>query len=70
MNRKRNAALHDAITESGWKQWIVADKANITEQRLSNIKAGRQQATVDERKALAKVLRVPVAKLFPKEVSA
>lgn len=70
MNRKRNDALHDAITESGWKQWIVADKANITEQRLSNIKAGRQPATLEERKALAKVLRRKVAELFPKEASA
>ena len=66
MNERRNAHLAEAIHASGWKQWVGADKAGLTEQRLSRIKAGRSEATLDEQKALSRVLRRPVAAMFAK----
>jgi hypothetical protein len=58
--------LHKAIYASGRRQYEIAQKAgNIREPRLSAIASGRLQATPEERKALARVLRVPIAVLFP-----
>ncbi len=64
MNRKRNIALAQAIEDSGWKQFRIAEKAGLTEQRLSRIKAGRSEPTPEEQRALAKVLRRPVSQMF------
>lgn len=64
MNRKRNVALAQAIEDSGWKQFRIAEKAGLTEQRLSQIKAGRTEPTADEQRAIAKVLQRPVSQLF------
>ncbi len=64
MNRKRNIALAQAIEDSGWKQFRIAEKAGLTEQRLSHIKSGRTEATPDEQRAIAKVLQVPASRLF------
>ena len=64
MNRKRNVALAQAIEDSGWKQFRIAEKAGLTEQRLSQIKAGRTEPTPAEQRALAKVLRKPVSQMF------
>ena len=60
-----NVALKVAIIRSGKRQIDVAHKAKIDNSRFSQIVTGRQLATVDERKTIAKILRKPVDELFP-----
>ncbi len=63
MKRERTE-LAMAIKESGWKQYRVAEEAGMTELRLSQIKHGRAEPTDDEQRALARVLRKPVSRVF------
>lgn len=62
------SALRTALFNSGQKQIEIAKKADIHETRLSKIARGHVEATPDERKALARVLRKPVDELFPGSV--
>lgn len=63
-------ALRTALFHSGQKQIDVAKKAGIHESRLSKIARGHVEATDDEKRALARVLRKPVDELFPQEARA
>jgi hypothetical protein len=65
-----NALLKMAIFNSGKLQLVVAKKARIHETRLSKIVRGHVDATEDERRALARVLRKRVADLFPASAAA
>jgi transcriptional regulator with XRE-family HTH domain len=58
-------ALRTALFLSGLKQIEIAKRAAIHETRLSKISRGHVEATADEMKRLAKVLRKPVDEIFP-----
>ncbi len=60
-----NTALRLAIVASETKQRVVAARTRIGEVRLSYIVTGRAEATPAEKKALARVLNVDVATIFP-----
>jgi len=59
-----NTALKVAIVQSGDKQRGIAERAHIPEVRLSKIVTGREEATPQERRDLARVLRRPQSTLF------
>lgn len=59
-----NLALKLAIVASRRKQRMVAQHARIPEVRLSKIVTGREDATPEERKRLARVLHRNQADLF------
>lgn len=59
------AQLRDAIFRSGQPQIEVAHRAGIHETRLSKIVRGWLDPNEDERKSLAKILKVKVSDLFP-----
>ena len=65
-----NIALKVAVIERRLTQREVARRADIPEVRLSLIVRGREEATDDERKALSKILRRGVSRLFPVEAVA
>jgi transcriptional regulator with XRE-family HTH domain len=54
-----------AIISAHARQYEVAQRAQMTETRLSRLVTGREQATADERKRLADALGVPENVLFP-----
>lgn len=58
--------LKNAIRQGGGTQRAVASALGIREYRLSKILAGRLRARGWERRELARLLRVPVSKLFPR----
>jgi hypothetical protein len=65
-----NTALKVAFIERGIRQVVVAAKLRqqglvIDDTRLSKIVNGHLEATPEEKRALAKVLRRPVTYLFP-----
>lgn len=65
-----NFDLKFAIIRSGKTQTDVAEKAQLHDSRLSRIINGRQPPpNDDEKKAIAKALRLPVDHLFPSEVA-
>ena len=49
------------------RQYVAAQRAGLSESTLSRIVVGRREATPMERRALAKVLRMPQRELFPQE---
>jgi len=53
-----------AISRSGLRQFAVAEKAGISDVRLSLIVNRRAVATRSERRAIAKALGVPISRLF------
>lgn len=57
--------LERAIFDSHKKKIVIAKRAGIHQTRLSKILNGHVDATDDEQKALARVLRRPIADLFP-----
>ena len=61
-----NRALKFAIVDSALRQRDVCTRTGITEPRLSNIihQAG-QPPSKEEKRAIAKALRVPISELFP-----
>jgi transcriptional regulator with XRE-family HTH domain len=65
MAHDTNTPLRMAIFVSGQKQFEIAKKAGIAESRMSKLARGHEDATDDEMKALARVLRKPVGDLFP-----
>lgn len=58
-------ALQTAIFNSGQRQIVIAKKAEIHEPRLSKIANGHVEATDDEKRRIARALRLPVSDLFP-----
>ena len=48
------------------RQYEAARQIGVSEATLSRIVVGRRDPTVDERRALARVLRVPQRDLFPR----
>jgi DNA-binding XRE family transcriptional regulator len=60
-----NTPLRIAIFESGHQQQEIAKRAQIHETRLSKLARGHVDPSTDEAKSLARVLRKPVAALFP-----
>lgn len=65
-----NVALKVAIIQSKFRQIDVAAKAGINNSKFSHIILGRAEPTIDEKKAIAKVLKRPIADLFPDEATA
>lgn len=65
--KRKNKALLHALVDREFTQRRAAALARIPEVRLSSIVCGSQQATPDEKKALARVLRYEVSELFPEQ---
>lgn len=66
---RKNLALKIAILERDITQREVARISGIPEVRLSNFVCGRQEATGDERKVLARVLHKSESALFVEAAS-
>lgn len=62
-----NNALKMAIFESGETQWVIAERADIHETRLSKIVRGRLEPNKEEKTAIARALKRRVHDLFPAE---
>lgn len=62
-------ALRLAILHSGQRQYVIARKAGIHESRFSRLVNGQLQASDEERRRLARVLRRPVPELFPEALA-
>ncbi len=60
-----NLALKVAIVTSGFTQRAVAQKAGMSELRLSQLVNRRIPVTADDKRLLAKVLRRRQSELFP-----
>lgn len=60
-----NLTLKFAIIETGRTQREIAQRAGMSELRLSQIVTGRIPPTVEDKRALAKTLRRTQASLFP-----
>lgn len=56
--------LKFSIINLGQPQYAIAAKCGISETRLSRLVRGRADPTEEERRALARVLRAPEARLF------
>jgi plasmid maintenance system antidote protein VapI len=65
----KNTALKIAFIETGKTQVEVAGQMGIQAVKLSNIVNGHLEATPEEKRALARILRRPVHQIFP-EVAA
>ena len=59
--------LKKLLIERGERQYTVAQRASLTETRLSRIACGRAEATPDERKRIAVALGLKVAQIFDTE---
>lgn len=64
MKSNMNTRLEEAITKAGYWKWFVAEKAGMDAVRLSQILHGWRKPREDEKKALAKALKVSVKKIF------
>lgn len=60
-----NVPLKMAILKTGRKQYRIAADAGIAEAVLSRIVNGLHHPTDEQKRALAKALRLPVDDLFP-----
>jgi DNA-binding transcriptional regulator YdaS (Cro superfamily) len=58
-----NIALKIAFL--GKRQVVIAKKLGIHESRLSQIVNGHREASLEEKRAIARELRQPIAHLFP-----
>ena len=54
-------ALKQMIEEKGYKQKVIAEKAEITERQLSLILSGKRKCDVEEYVRICAVLGVPMA---------
>lgn len=63
----KNKALILAMLDRETTQIKTARQTGIHQSRLNRIVNGHDEATPDEKKALAKALRRPVAELFPEQ---
>jgi transcriptional regulator with XRE-family HTH domain len=64
-----NTALKFACIESGKKQFRIAAEVGLPESTFSKIVNGHLEATADQKRAIAKAVRRPVAHLFPEAVA-
>lgn len=64
-----NIALKAALIERGLRQIDVSAKAGIDNAKFSHIIRGRMVPTQDEKRRIAKVLRLPMYRLFPESES-
>lgn len=62
-----NMALKIAVLRSGWEQRTIADKADVEETRFSKIVHGKAKVTPDEKKRIARALRMTVGELFAED---
>lgn len=62
-----NGPLHIAILQSGLRHIAICHRIGITPWRLSRIIHGVQEATPEEKKALAKILKTSVRAIFADE---
>jgi hypothetical protein len=62
---RKNLALKIAIIEREITQRVAAQRAGMPEVRLSMIIRGLAEATDEEKKALAKVVRLKQSVIFP-----
>lgn len=53
-------AVKRMIDENGYKQKIIAEKANITERQLSLILSGKRKCDIEEYVRICTALGVPV----------
>lgn len=60
-----NSTLKTAIFLKRTTQTLVAQKAGVQESRLSRIIHGYVSPSDDEKRAIARALRLPVEELFP-----
>ncbi len=67
MIRTEPTPLARAIFDSGQSQRAIAKKAQIEESKFSKIVNGWREASEDEQKRVARVLRRPIADLFPED---
>jgi len=65
MIRTEPTPLARAIFDSGQSQRAIAKKAGIEESKFSKIVNGWREASEDEKKRIARVLKRTVADLFP-----
>lgn len=65
----RNTALKSALFSSGLTQTTISQKTGIHESRLSRIVRGHDAARDEEKRAIAKALRMTVQDLFPEAVA-
>jgi DNA-binding transcriptional regulator YdaS (Cro superfamily) len=65
-----NTTLKLAILEQGLKQRAMARTLQMSESKFSQIVHGWQDATAEEKKAIARILKRKVHDLFPDQVSA
>jgi hypothetical protein len=70
MERAKPTPLQRAIFEGGLLQRVIAKKAAIEESKFSKIVNGWRDASDEEKKRIARVLKRPVADLFPAKESA
>lgn len=64
-----NTALKIAFIQSGKRQIVAAAELAMDETRLSKIVNGHLEATPDEKKAIAKLLKRPVHQLFSEAIA-
>lgn len=60
-----NLALKTAIWGSGKTQTVIAERIGVSESRLSRFLHGHTDLAEDEKRKLARVLRLPFESLFP-----
>jgi transcriptional regulator with XRE-family HTH domain len=65
MDRTPNITVKTAIWGSGKTQTDIAERIGVSESRLSRFLHGRAELTDDEKKRLARALRIPADALFP-----
>ncbi len=61
---KINIKLYQACIAKGLRLFEIANRAEIKQTRFSKILNGKLQATVEEKRNLSRVLRVPQKYLF------
>lgn len=64
-----NFKLNQTILETGIKKRFIAARAGMAQDRLSRIIHRYSEPSDDEKKALARVLNVPISEIFPTESS-
>lgn len=59
-----NGKLKEAITNSGMTQEVLAEKIGVTPARISQIVTGNYSPTIEQKRIIAKVLRVTQKSIF------
>ena len=61
---KLNVGLYQACIAKGYRLYTIAGLAGIEKTRFSKILNKKLTATIEERRKLSKILKVPQKKLF------